>query len=123
MGARVLTKVLAVAFALTAAKALYDVARINIVLRHNPFPLLALLLVVLVVAETAWRLVWAAEDGERLVSWLPPMTVATVVPAGVAVAGGHVAVAVAIGSWALALAGVATLVKVNGRPVGEEVRS
>jgi len=51
------------------------------------------------------------------------MTVATVVPAGVALVTGHVALAVATGSWALALTGVATLVKINGRPAGKAVRS
>jgi hypothetical protein len=123
MRARVLAKALAVAFALSAGKALYNVAGIDGDVLHGLSSGLALVLVVLLIAETAWRLVWAAEDGERLVSWLPPMTVATVVPAGVALVTGHVALAVATGSWALALTGVATLVKINGRPAGKAVRS
>jgi hypothetical protein len=124
MAARLLTKGLAVLFACCAGQSFYGVSGITTDWSLR-IALTAMLLVMatLLVAEAAWRLVWAAEDRDPIAPWLPALAVAAAGPVVAALADGRVALAVAIGSCALGVVAVVATGRV-ARPVPREaVRS
>jgi uncharacterized membrane protein len=123
MAARVAARVAAVLFALCAGLVLAMVAGIDLADRSAVVRVLVLLVVTMQVGETAWRFVWAAEDGERLLPYLPALAVVAGVPMAVAVHIGHVGLAVGIGGFLSAVLSTSLLIKPVERPAGQVVSS
>jgi hypothetical protein len=123
MTARVAARLAAVLFTLCAGLVLAMVAGIDLADRYAVARLLVLLATTMQIGETAWQFVWAAEDGERLVPYLPVLAVVTGVPMGIAARIGHVGLAVGIGSFLVALLCMSVLIKPAERPAGQAVSS
>lgn len=124
MTARVLARVAAVLFTLTAGLVLAMVAGIDLADDRNAVPrVLVLLAVTMQIGETAWRFVWAAEDGERLLPYLPALAVVAGVPMAIAAYVDHVGLAVGIGGFLSAVLSTSLLIKPAERPSGQAVAS
>ncbi|MGY4768959.1 hypothetical protein ACXC9Q_18765 [Kribbella sp. CWNU-51] len=123
MGAPVVARVLAVLFALCAGLPLAMVAGIDLGARHAVFRLLALLVVTMQIGETAWRFVWAAEDGERLLSYLPALMLAAGVPMAVAAHTDHTGLAVAIGGSVSSVLAATLAIRFADRSASQAVQS
>jgi hypothetical protein len=126
MTARVAARVAALLFTLTAGLVLAMVAGIDLADRFEPLRVMVLLIVTLQIGETAWRFVWAAEDGERLVPYLPALAVVAGVPMVIAAHIGHVGLAVGIGGFLSAVLSTSVLIKPtdrSGRPARQAVSS
>ncbi|MEV0285575.1 hypothetical protein AB0H36_15800 [Kribbella sp. NPDC050820] len=123
MTARVAARVSAVLFTLCAGLVLAMVAGIDLADRSAVVRVLVLPAATLQIGETVWRFVWAAEDGERLLPYLPALAVVAGVPVVVAAHIGHVGLAVGIGGFLSAVLSTSVLIKPADRPSGQAVSS
>lgn len=98
-------RVQAALFALCAGVTLARVAGIDLADRHAVLRVLVLLVATMQIGETAWRFIWAAEDGERLAPYLPVMVLAAGVPVAIALHLDRFGLAVGVAlTWASILA-------------------
>jgi uncharacterized membrane protein len=123
MTARVAARVAAVLFTLCAGLVLAMVAGIDLADRSAIVRVLVMLVATMQIGETAWRFVWAAEDGERLLPYLPALAVVAGVPMAVASHIDYVGLAVGIGGFLSAVLSTSLLIKPAERPAGQAVSS
>ncbi|WP_350279317.1 hypothetical protein [Kribbella sp. HUAS MG21] len=123
MAARVVARVAAVLFTLCTGLVLAMVAGIDLADRSVVVRVLVLLFVTMQIGETAWRFVWAAEDGERLLPYLPALAVVAGVPMAVAARIDHVGLAVGIGGFLSAVLSTSLLINPAERSSGQAVSS
>ncbi|WP_327639552.1 hypothetical protein OHB24_14650 [Kribbella sp. NBC_00482] len=123
MTARVTARVAAVLFTLCAGLVLAMVAGIDLADRSAVVRVLVLLVATMQIGETAWQFVWAAEDGERLVPYLPALAIVAGIPMAIAAHIDHVGLAIGIGGFLSAVLSTSLLIKRTGRPSGQAVSS
>ncbi|MET9313088.1 hypothetical protein ABZX12_14790 [Kribbella sp. NPDC003505] len=111
MTARVAARLAAVLFTLCAGLVLAMVAGIDLADRSAVVRVLVLLIATMQIGETAWRFVWAAEAGERLLPYLPALAVVTGVPMAIAAHIDRLGQVVGIGSLLVALLCTSVLIK------------